>query len=509
MTQKLLKVLLCSTLTTSILAQERPNIILFLVDDMGWQDCSLPFYEDTTMWNKIFHTPNMEKLASKGMKFTSAYASAVSSPSRVSLITGTNPTKHHVTNWTLKKNATNDRANDKLLFEQWNVNGYSPVPDIENSYYATSLAEILKNDGYNTLFVGKAHFGAIDTPAEDPLNIGFNKNVAGHAAGAMGSYLGERSFGNDRKDAAIWGVPNLESYHGKDIFLTEALTLEAERLMDEALVQKKPFFLYLAHYAVHAHFEADARFYQKYIDAGLEEQEARFASIVEGMDKSLGDIMAYTEEKGITDNTVILFMSDNGGYSVGVRAKTFGGINKNAPMRGGKGSLYQGGIREPMIVLAPGVTKPNSINSSPVMIEDFFSTILDLAGVKKYECVQDLDAKSFVKALAGKEINQKRSLYWHYPNDWGERGNECGVPSSAIIQGDMKLIHYYETGENELFNIKEDIGEQNNLLLRGDKYKKIARKLAKQLSDRLREQSSPMPINKATGQRVVYPDQTI
>ncbi|MGL5637668.1 MAG: sulfatase-like hydrolase/transferase, partial [Bacteroidales bacterium] len=342
-----------------------------------------------------------------------------------------------------------------------------------------------------------------------PLQVGFDKNVAGHAAGAMGSYLGEKSFGNDRKDAATWGVPHLDTYHGKDIFLTEALTQEATKLMDEALNQEKPFFLYMAHYAVHAPFEADKRYYQKYIDAGLEEQEARFASIVEGMDKSLGDIVRYTEEKGIADNTIILFMSDNGGYSVGVRSNTFGGVNKNAPLRGGKGSLYQGGIREPMIVYAPGITKPNSINNSPVMIEDYFQTILDLAQIKKYDCVQETDSKSFVQALKGKSINKKRPLYWHYPNDWGERGNECGAPSSAVISGDLKLIHYYESGKNELFNIRTDIGERNNLLLSGDLYKKEAQKLAKLLSDQLRRTSSPMPVNKQTGERVPYPDQTI
>lgn len=367
----------------------------------------------------------------------------------------------------------------------------------------------MRKGGYTTLFVGKAHFGAIGTPGEDPLQVGFDKNIAGHAAGAMGSYLGERSFGNDRKDADLWGVPHLETYHGKDIFLTEALTQEATKLMDDAVDQDKPFFLYMAHYAVHAPFEADKRYYQKYIDAGLEEQEARFASIVEGMDKSLGDIIRYTEEKGIADNTIILFMSDNGGYSVGVRSNTFGGINKNAPLRGGKGSLYQGGIREPMIVYAPGITKPNSLNNSPVMIEDYFQTILDLAQIKKYDCVQERDSKSFIQALKGKSINKDRALFWHYPNDWGERGNECGAPSSAVIAGDMKLIHYYESGTNELYNIRTDIGEQNNLLEQGDQYTKEAKKLAKLLSDQLRKNSSPMPVNKETGKRVPYPDQTI
>lgn len=490
-------------------AQQKPNIILFLVDDMGWQDCSLPFHTDTTMWNRIFKTPNMERLAAKGMKFTNAYASSVSSPSRVSLITGVNPTRHKVTNWTLNKNATNDGANKLLSFEQWNVNGFSPVDGIENSYYGTSLPQLLKEGGYSTLFVGKAHFGAIGTPAEDPLKIGFDRNVAGHAAGAMGSYLGERSFGNDRKDAAVWGVPDLEKYHGKDVFLSEALTLESMNLMDEALAADKPFFLYMAHYAVHAPFEADKRFYQKYIDEGLEEQEARFASIVEGMDKSLGDIMDYTEKKGIDKNTIIIFMSDNGGYSVGVRLKTFNGINKNAPLRGGKGSLYEGGIREPMIVYAPNVTKAGSENNSKLIIEDFFPTILEMAGVKRIKTVQELDSKSFINALSGTTVNKNRPFFWHYPNDWGEKANECGTPRSAIIVGDMKLIHNYETATNELYNIKTDIGETNNLLGKGKEYDKVAQQLAKILSDKLRAEKATMPIIKSTGERCKYPDQTL
>lgn len=496
---------IASLSAVSLSAQESPNIVLFLVDDMGWQDCSVPFHTDSTMWNKIFHTPNMERLAEKGMKFTNAYACPVSSPSRVSLLTGVNATRHHVTNWTLHRNKSNDGNNKYLTFELGNTNGYTPDSTIENSYYGTSLAQLLKDNGYSTLFVGKAHFGAIGTPAADPLNIGFDKNVGGHAAGAMGSYLGERSFGPDQ----TWRVPHLEKYHGKDIFLTEALTEESVKMMDEALELNKPFFLYMSHYAVHAPFEADKRFYQKYIDMGLVDQEARYASIVEGMDKSLGDIMDYLEKRGIADNTIILFMSDNGGYSVGVRSKTFDNINKNAPLRGGKGSLYEGGIREPMIVYAPNITKPASVNNSQIIIEDFFPTILNIAGVKNPKTIQKLDSKDFSKALKGAQINKNRPFFWHYPNDWGEKANECGTPRSAIIVGDMKLIHLYETATNELYNIKDDISEKNNLIGKGIKYDKIAHNLAKILSDKLRAENSPMPISKSNNKRCLFPDETL
>lgn len=486
---------------------EQPNIILFLVDDMGWQDTSLPFHCDTTMWNRIFETPNMERLAQKGVQFTSAYASSISSPSRVSLMTGVNPTRHKVTNWTFHKDMSTDQPNEILEYEQWNVNGFTLDGSVENAYHATSFPQILRQNGYTTLFVGKGHFGAIDTPSENPVNVGFDRNVGGHAAGSQGSYLGELSYGNDLPSGPLYGVPNLEEYHHTDTFLTEALTLESEKLMDEALESGKPFFLYMSHYAVHCPFDADKRFYQKYKDMGLEEQEARYASIVEGMDKSLGDIMDYLDERKIADNTIILFMSDNGGYTVGVRKATFGGENKNTPLRAGKGSLYEGGVREPMIAYVPGMTAAGTKNTSSIAIEDFFPTILQLAGAEG-QIVQELDSKSFVAALKGQSINEDRPLFWHYPNNWGERTPDCGEACSAIRLGDMKLIHRYETQRNELYNVATDISETTDLIGTSAEHDATAAKLAKILSDKLRSEDSNMPIIKASGTRSPYPDQT-
>ncbi len=487
---------------------EQPNIILFLVDDMGWQDTSLPFHSDTTMWNRLFETPNMERLAQKGIQFTDAYASPVSSPSRVSLMTGVSPTRHRVTNWTLHKDKSTDSESEILDFEEWNVNGFTLDGSVERAYHATSFPQLLRESGYATLFVGKGHFGAIDTPSENPLNVGFDRNVGGHAAGSQGSYLGEMAYGLNRPNGKIFGVPHLEEYHDTDTFLTEALTLESIKLMDEAIDAAKPFFLYMSHYAVHVPFDADKRFYQKYKDMGLEEQEARYASIVEGMDKSLGDIMDYLDERDIVDNTIIMFMSDNGGYTVGVRANTFEGVGKNTPLRAGKGSLYEGGVREPMIAYVPGVTEAGSKSNSPIIIEDFFPTILELAGVEG-STVQELDSKSFVAALGGESINSDRPIFWHYPNNWGERTNDCGDPSSAIRLGNMKYIHKYETQSNELYDLATDISESNNLIGQGAEYDAAAASLAKLLSDKLRSEGSNMPIIKATGERSPYPDQTL
>lgn len=506
--KKTLLTLASLPLVAASVAQERPNIVLFLVDDMGWQDCSLPFHTDTTMWNRNFETPNMERLAEKGMKFTNAYAAPVSSPSRVSLMSGVNPTRHKVTNWTLFKNQRTDGNNKYFTFEGWNVNGLQAEQGIENTYHITPLAEVLSNSGYSTLFVGKAHFGAKDTPAEEPLNLGFDYNVAGHAAGGPASYLSEDHFGNKSKPLPSNAIPGLEEYYDSGTFLSEALTLESIKLMDNAVAEDKPFFLYMSHYAVHIPFMADNRFYQKYIDRGLEEYEARFASLVEGMDKSLGDIMDYLEAKGIDDNTIILFMSDNGGYTVGVRLNTFGGVNKMAPLRGGKGSLYEGGVREPMLAYVPGVTEAGSVNKSQLIIEDFFPTILELAGVENPQTVQELDSKSFAKAFEGKTINKNRPFYWHFPNDWGERNNDCGAPSSSILVGNMKYVHFYENGVNELYDLSKDLSETNNLIGQGAKYDKQAKKMARMLSDKLRAEESTLPISKSTGKAAPYPDET-
>jgi hypothetical protein len=209
---------------------KRPNIVLFLVDDMGWQDTSVPFHTKVTPFNRRYHTPHMERLAKAGMKFTQAYACSVCSPTRVSLMTGLNAARDRVTNWTLRKNAGHDRPHPKLSFPQWNVNGLSHVPGVERTVHVQALPARLRDAGYHTIHVGKAHFGAIGTPASATRKIGFDVNIAGHAAGGPGSFLGEQNFSAVRRNGSpVWDVPDLERYHGKGIFLTEAPAREANQ----------------------------------------------------------------------------------------------------------------------------------------------------------------------------------------------------------------------------------------------------------------------------------------
>jgi arylsulfatase A-like enzyme len=479
----------------------RPNIIVFIVDDMGWQDCSVSFYKEKTEWNEIYHTPNMERLAAEGMKFTNAYATPVCSPSRVSLMTGMNAARHRVTNWTLEKNKSVDFADSILQPPNWNINGMSSVPGVEKTVYATPLPALLKEAGYYTIHCGKGHFGAMETLAANPLNIGFNINIAGHAAGSPGSFLGQENYGNKRNQLTPpRGVPGLETYHGTDTFLTEALTIEAIKALEVPVKKKQPFFLYMSHYAVHIPFAPDKRFVQKYVDKGLPQKEAEYAALVEGMDKSLGDLMNYLDKNNLTDNTAIIFISDNGGFSLEPRyGKRF---THNTPLRAGKGSMYEGGIRVPMLVKYPGIAAANSVTSTPVIIEDLFPTVLQMAAVKKYKTIQQIDGQSFLPVLHHSETKAKeRNLIWHFPNKWIPEEDEAVSWVSAIRSGQWKLIYFHKTGKLELYNIENDIGEKNNLSI---SEAIILKKMANLLSKNLKKENALMPVFKSTGKSVPY-----
>lgn len=493
-------------LTMSAAAQDfrSPNIVLFLVDDMGWQDTSLPFHSLRTPLNERYHTPNMERLAARGTKFTAAYAASISSPSRCSLLTGMNAARHRVTNWTLHRNQSTDCETEDVILPQWNVNGIQPVDSIEFSAYATPFVQILKDNGYHTIHCGKGHFGAINTPSANPETMGFDVNISGHAGGGLASYLGEQRYGHDTQGnpTSYFSIPGLEEYWDSDVFATEALTREALKALKRSEELDKPFFLYMSHYAVHIPIQADKRFLQKYLDSGLSHTEAAYATLVEGMDKSLGDIMDYLEESGRADNTIIIFMSDNGGLAHTSRTPPLG--VQNAPLRSGKGSAYEGGVREPMIVSWPGVTTPSTTVSDYLIIEDFYPTILEMAGITDYHTVQTVDGISFLPLLRG-ERPAERSIYWNTPNTWqpGDLRDEGIGQTAAIRRGDYKLIYWYKDGRKELYNIADDISETNNL---ADIMPEKVNELSADLADFLRRANAQRPSLISTGQPCPWPD---
>lgn len=483
---------------------DRPNIILFMVDDMGWQDTSVPFWTQRTPLNVRYETPNMERLARQGMMFTQAYASPISSPSRCSLLTGANAARHRVTNWTFRRGQMTDAEDDLLAPPEWNYNGICQSEGTPNTFVARSFVDILHEAGYHTIHCGKAHWGAQGTPGERPEHFGFDVNIAGHAAGGPATYLSERNYGHDADGTptAQFAVPGLQKYWGTGTFLTEALTREALAALD-SMNGRQPFFLYLSHYAVHVPIDRDVRFYAKYRAKGLSEKEAAYASLVEGMDKSLGDVLDWLERNDEAGRTIVLFMSDNGGYATGTEWRDEPLYTQNAPLRSGKGSLLEGGIREPMIVRWPGVTTSPQHCDSYMLIEDFFPSILEMAGIRAYRVPQKVDGRSFVPLLRGTgDPSSNRVLIWNYPHVWGNTGpgidNNC-----AIREGDWKMIYYYKTGRKELYNIRQDISEEHDLAAERPN---IVRRLSRKLGKQLRSMNAQRPTEKIGGQPCSWPD---
>lgn len=485
-----------SGIASGMAQDQRPDIILFMVDDMGWQDTSVPFSGEVTPNNLKYHTPNMERLAREGMMFTQAYASAISSPTRCSLMTGANAARHRVTNWTLGRDESTDTEWEGVVCPPWNVNGIAQTPGIPRTYVARSFVDILRESGYHTIHCGKAHLGAIDTPGEMPAHFGFEVNIAGHAGGGPATYLSENNFGHDDKGRPIskFAIPGLEKYWGTGTFATEALTQEALAALDKAALYAQPYFLYMSHYAVHVPIDRDARYYQKYRDRGLTEKEAAYAALVEGMDKSLGDILDWVDRNGRRDRTVIIFMSDNGGFATHSSVRSGELYTQNAPLRCGKGSLLEGGIREPMIVRWPGVAAPASRHDGYLIIEDFYPTILDMAGAP-LPVGQRIDGISFLPQLRGAaQSDPERELIWNYPNVWGNSGPAISL-NCSIRRGPWKLIYNYFTGEKELYNIPADISETTNL---ASSRPEMVQFLSSRLGTRLRSMDAQRPSFAAT-----------
>lgn len=478
-------------LVVSLAHAQRPNVVVFLVDDMGWQETSVAFHTERTALNERYRTPNMERLAEGGVKFTQAYAYALCSPARVSLMTGQSASRHRVTNWTLRKDHEPDHQHPKVRAGQWNLNGLNPEPGIPRSVCAKTLPQYLRDAGYRTIHVGKAHFGANGTPGAEPLNLGFDVNIAGHAAGGPGSYHGEHDYSAAwRNGDRIWDVPGLEAYHGTDTNLTEALTREALRAVKEGLEGDAPFYLYLSHYAIHAPWEKDHRFFDRYAETGLTEFEATYASMVESMDHSLGDVLDFLETEGIADETVVLFLSDNGSPSQAPR---------NLPLRGHKLTPYEGGVRVPMLAHWPGVTPAGVVCERVVMIDDILPTLLEIVGVPLDRVAGPIDGTSFAPLLRDPHApapQTPRSIYWHYPNTYDQ------PPYTAMRHGRWKLIYHQAERRLELFDLVEDLSEEHDLAAAEPE---LVRFLAARMTEHLRATDAVMTIDRETGETVELP----
>ncbi len=490
------------------LARPGPNLLFILADDMGWQDTSVAFGPQRTPWNDRYHTPALERLAREGMKFTQAYACTVCSPSRVSFLTGQNETRHGVTQWTYLSgdHPSSDLRHPTLSPAAWNWNGLQPAAGLAHAVAAPTLPMLLRPAGYRTMHFGKGHVGAAGTAGADPRVFGFEVRIGGRDAGGCGSYYGQENFGAKRNPKGPWRAWDLDRYFGQDIHLTEALTREAIREIRATVARGQPFFCYLAHFAPHTPITPDERFAPRYRAAGLDATEAAYASLLEGLDKSVGDLLALLDELGVAQDTLVVFTSDNGGVSHAYRSMTPPHTH-NTPLSSGKGAHHEGGIRVPLLVRWPGVTAPASTTATPVMIYDWFPTLLRAARVRPPEDIDGLDLAPLLRGTAA-PAEFDRPLLWHFPNFWGPLSDPAPVagpgmgPSSTIRRGDWKLIYYHTDQRFELFDLAADLGETTNL---AGRQPARVRELAAELTEILQRRHAPMPVVTATGRPVPWP----
>ncbi len=368
------------------------------------------------------------------------------------------------------------------------------------------LPRLLKENGYRTILVGKAHFGSKGIAASNPKNIGFDVSIAGSEIGHPASYFGWENFDRPRNGSPNRNaVPGLEKFHGQDIFLTEALTQSALAALGN-VEKQTPFFLYLSHYAVHTPIEADPRYVDSFYDTSVDSVEAAYQSLVKGVDKSLGDVLDYLEENNLSENTAIFFLSDNGGLS---RVPPRGGVSDthNTPLRSGKGSVYEGGIRIPFVVKWPKVVRPQSVSKNPVIVEDLFSTIRAIAGVEDREVVQTVDGINLLPYLQDADlVDSTRALVWHHPNRWIKEDFSSSSWASALRIGNWKLIYDYTKQELELYNLDSDIGEKQNVV---HKHPEKTKELAGILTQKLKQREAQLPRFKGTEKLIPWPNEIV
>lgn len=484
--------LLC-TCQSVVNAQDHPNIVVFLVDDMGLMDTSVPFITNgkgepmRQPLNDWYRTPNMERLANQGIRFSTFYAQSVSSPSRASIMTGQNAARHRTTNW------INAESNNRTTYgpPEWNWKGLTAADHI--------YPQVLREAGYKTIHVGKAHFGCLHSEGENPSNLGFDVNIAGSSIGHPGSYHGENGYGWIKGQRAR-AVPDLQAYHGTSTFLSDALTLEANKEIEKAVKAKQPFYLNMAHYAVHAPFETDERFIDHYKGGDKNQQAKAFATLIEGMDKSLGDVLNKLEELGVAENTLIIFLGDNGGDAPLGEAADYG---SSAPLKGKKGSEYEGGVRVPFIVSWAHPKAQNqfqkrypvaqqAIQTQMATVMDLYPTVLSVAGVQAPK-QQVLDGADLKKLLSGKADRSHRlDFLMHFPHE--HRGSYF----TTYRKGDWKLIYYYHPEQPDapyykLYNLKNDPFEKQDI---AKTEQKKAKELFKLMVKRLEKEQALYPVDK-------------
>lgn len=446
----------CSPLGNSSEDQAKMNFLFILVDDLGWAD--LGCYGST-----FYETPHIDRLAAGGMRFTDAYAACpVCSPTRASILTGKYPARLHLTNWIPGPHRY----------------PYSPVlpPDFKQELplEEITIAEALQGSGYTSASIGKWHLGG---EGFLPRDQGFHLNHAGTHAGSPRSYFYPQ-----------WeGRPPVPGEDGE--YLTDHLTNRALDFIEQN--RESPFFLYLPFYAVHTPIEGKEEYIRKYqakvrpgLTPGVDQHNPAYAAMIQSVDENVGRLMAKLDDLGIAERTVIFFTSDNGGLSAPEWKNE--PVTSNLPLREGKGHVYEGGIREPMIVKWPGVVPPGSVCREPVSSIDFFPTILDIAGAWTARIArQSYDGVSFVPLIEQSGSLPPRELYWHYPH----YSNQLGRPGGAVRQGDFKLIEFYDDNTMELYNLREDVGERENL---AERMPEKAAALRKLLDDWRKSVNAPM-----------------
>jgi len=403
-------------LSLALSAEDKPNFLFILVDDMGWKDLG-------SYGNKIHETPNLDKLAERGMRFTNAYAACpICGPSRAAIMTGRYPsTSGFVDNFVSEtKGGILQRTQERSHLE----------------LEAITLAESLKTGGYQTGFVGKWHLTNNDE-THLPTDQGFDVNIAGGWKGHP-----RDGYFSPYKLAHLKDGPKGE-------YLTDRLTTEAIGVLDWFSKNDTPWLLYMSYYTVHAPFHSKPEKTKKY--AVKKARNPKYGGMMESMDENIGRLLSRLDEKGLRENTIIFFTSDNGGYKP---------ATNNTPLRGHKGDLYEGGIRVSCIAEGPGVAK-GQVSDTPIHGTDYYATLLELAGIEKKPEVAP-DSVSLVPLLKGDAKFKRGPMFWHYPV--AKPLTPLSEPGSVVRDGDWKYLYFYSDRRSELYNLKKDIGETTNLI---------------------------------------------